>query len=145
AALQTQLPSLTLSTENISVLYKARFANAIVFRYRDENLDVVIKDYTHSPAVIRQTTGRLFIKREHQNLQRLRGLPGVVDNSCMLSPTMLAYPYVEGRSLAELRKQKEKLPVEFFTRMEQLVHEMHERGVVHLDLRNMGNILCDAE
>src|SRR5690606_23148861 len=131
AALQTQVPSLTLSTENISVLHQGRFANAIVFRYKDENLDVVIKDYSHCPAVIRQTIGRLFIKREHRNLQRLRGLSSVVGNSRMLSSTMLAYPYVEGRSLAELRKQKEKLPVEFFTRMEQLVHEMHERGVVH--------------
>lgn len=145
AALQTQFPSLTLSTENISVLHKGRFANAIVFRYRDKNLDVVIKDYSHCPAVIRQTIGRLFIKREHRNLQRLRGLPGVVENSCMLSPTMLAYPYVEGRSLAELRKEKEKLPVDFFQKMEELVHGMHERGVVHLDLRNMGNVLCSAE
>lgn len=145
AALQEQFPSLALSTENLSVLHKGRFANAIVFRYRDENLDLVIKDYTHCPLVLRHSIGRLFIGREHKNLQRLRGLDGVAADSFRLSPIMLAYPYVEGRSLAELRKNRQKLPVEFFGKMEKLVQQMHERGVVHLDLRNMGNILCTEE
>lgn len=145
AALQKQFPSRSFSQEKISVLHKGRFANAIVFRYRDDNLDLVIKDYSHCPMILRQSIGRLFIDREHKNLQRLRGLSALTENSYKLSPIMLAYPYVEGRSLADLRKQKEKLPVEFFQTMEQRVAEMHERGVVHLDLRNMGNILCTAE
>lgn len=145
AALQEQLPSHSLSPDNISVLHQGRFANAIVFRYQDEDLDLVIKDYSHCPAPLKQSIGRLFIKREHQNLRRLQGLSGVVEKSRKLTPTMLAYPYVEGRSLAELRKRKEKLPVEFFLKMEQLVHDMHQRGVVHLDLRNLGNILCSTE
>lgn len=143
AALQSHLPSITLSTDNISVLHRGRFANAIVFRYRDENLDLVIKDYTHCPLIFRQTIGRLFISREHKNLQRLRGLGGVVGDSYRLSPIMLAYPYVKGRSLKQLRKKEEKLPIEFFTEMEQLVAGMHERGIVHLDLRNLGNVLCN--
>lgn len=145
AALQARFPSLYLSTENISILHKGRFANAIVFRYQDDDLDLVIKDYRHSPLIFRESIGRLFIAREHKNLQRLRGLSAVTDNSYKLSPIMLAYPFIEGRSLAELRKAKEKLPVEFFKKMELRVAEMHERGVVHLDLRNMGNILCGAD
>lgn len=145
AALQEHFPTLAPSIDNLSVLHKGRFANAIVFRYKDETLDLVVKDYTQCPAVLRHSIGRLFIGREHKNLQRLRGLAGVAEDSYKLSPIMLAYPYVEGRSLAELRKKKEKLPVEFFQQMEQLVKDMHARGIVHLDLRNMGNILCNAE
>lgn len=145
AALQNHFPTLALSSEHLSVLHKGRFANAIVFRYQDENLDLVIKDYNHCPWILRNSIGRLFIGREHKNLQRLRGLSVVTGDSYRLSPIMLAYPYIEGRSLAELRKKKEKLPVAFFKKMERGVAEMHERGVVHLDLRNMGNILCTAE
>src|SRR5690554_7326941 len=70
AALQEQLPSHSLSPDNISVLHQGRFANAIVFRYQDEDLDLVIKDYSHCPAPLKQSIGRLFIKREHQNLRR---------------------------------------------------------------------------
>src|SRR5690606_40927621 len=85
AALQTQFPSLTLSTENISVLHKGRFANAIVFRYRDENLDVVIKDYSHCPAVIRQTIGR----RSEEHTSELQSRENIVCRLLLARTQML--------------------------------------------------------
>lgn len=142
-ALQERFPSYSLSLDNITLMHKGRFANALVFRYQDEHLDVVIKDYSHCAPALRHTIGRLFINREYKNLKRLRGLSGIAADSCMLNPAMLVYPYEEGQSLTELRNQNEELPVEFFTKMEALVRDMHKEGVVHLDLRNMGNVLCN--
>lgn len=141
-ALQRRFPEAHLSPDNLSVLHKGRFANAIVFRYHDEHLDLVVKDYSHCPWILRNTIGRFFITREAKNLQRLHGTDSVVSESYRLSPIMLAYPFTPGVALRTLRHKHVLLPTEFFYAMEKRVAEMHERNVVHLDLRNLGNVLC---
>src|SRR5690606_2418709 len=122
-----------------------RFANAIVFRYRDDDYDLVIKDYSHCPAIVRKTVGRLFIAHEAKTLKRLQGIQGVAPQGYKLSDLMLAYPYTEGSSLSVLRRRGKRLPPAFFRELEGTVRQMHQRGVVHLDMRNLGNILCGQD
>jgi len=135
----------SFTLNSLEVLHRGRYANAVVFRYQDGKHDLVIKDFTHSPWMIRLTLGRLFIAREERNLDRLKGIRGIAPYACRLGKWTLAYPYIEGASLKELGKRGERLPVTFFHELEQLVAEMHQRGVVHLDLRNSGNVLCGAD
>lgn len=142
AALQQQFGDRTLSTEYLSILHRGRFANAIVFRYRDASYDLVIKDYSHCPWLLRHTIGRLFIGREAKNLRRLGMLDAVVGASHRATPVMLVYPYVGGMPLKALFREQVALPASFFHQMEQQIHAMHQHNVVHLDLRNLGNVLC---
>lgn len=145
AALRKNFSPHPFSVENLTVIHQGRFANAIVFRYRDNDYDLVIKDYSHCPTIVRKTVGRLFIAHEAKILKRLQGIQGVAPQGYKLSELMLAYPYIEGSSLSVLRRRGKRLPPAFFRELESTVRQMHHRGVVHLDMRNLGNILCGQD
>lgn len=144
-ALQLYFDEDTFIPNSLKILHRGRYANAIIYHYRDENHDLSIKDFSNSPPVIRLTLGRLFIRREEKILNRLRGIRGIVPYTCRLGKYTLAYPYIEGESLKSLRKNRERLPETFFHELERLVAHMHQSGVVHLDLRNPGNILYSTD
>lgn len=140
--LQQHFPEHGFAADQLAVLHKGRFANAVVYRYHDEQLDLVIKDFQHSPWLVRKTFARMFVNQELKALQKLQGIPGVSGEHYRLSKVGLAYTHINGTPLRTLSKQKQQLPVEFFKDLERMVSSMHRRGLVHLDLRNMGNILC---
>lgn len=140
-ALARQFPDRSFAYDKLTVMHKGRFANAIVFRYCDDGLDLVIKDFSHCPLPVRWTAGRFFIGREAKALGRLGGIKGVAASHYRLSPLMLAYPFIAGQPLRSLTRSGETLPRGFFESLEKMVGQMHRRGVVHLDLRNLGNVL----
>jgi RIO-like serine/threonine protein kinase len=143
--LQRQFPLHTFTPESLTVVHKGRFANAVVYRYKDDKFDLVIKDFSRSPWFIRKTFAPLSVNQEYKGLSRLSELGAVADQFCRLSPIAVAYNYIEGTPLRTLIHEEKKLPVDFFQDLERQVAKMHRKGVVHLDLRNMGNILCGAD
>lgn len=124
---------------SLVTVQRGRFGNAIVYRYRDALNDWIIKDFHHSPWWMRRTFARFFVNQEYRALSHLHGIHGVASEVHRLSPLTVAYPYVKGTPLANLPKGS--VPREFFLRMETLVDAMHARNMVHLDLRNLGNVL----
>jgi len=131
--------------DNLSVLHRGRFANAVVYRYKDDYFDLVIKDFQHSPWFVRNTFARLFINQEYKALKCLNGMNGVSNEFYRLSSIGIAYAFIEGVPLRTLRKEGRTLPKTFFNQLEHMVFEMHHRGLVHLDLRNLGNIIVGAD
>ena len=145
AELHAQFPAHQFSPEGLSVVHTGRFANAIVYRYKDAKFDLIIKDFQHSPWWVRKTIAPLFINQEYKGLTRLQDVDGVVDNFCRLSSIAIAYDFIEGTPLRQLALQQQHLPSDFFKEFERLVAKMHRRGVVHLDLRNLGNVICSKD
>ncbi|KAA1156287.1 serine/threonine protein kinase [Pseudoalteromonas fuliginea] len=145
AQLQQQFSEHTFVQHRLSVVHKGRFANAIVYRYKDDGFDLIIKDFSQSPWFIRKSFARISVNQEYKGLSRLSELDAVANRFCSLSPIAVAYNYIEGTSLRSLIHQGKKLPVDFFSELERQVAKMHRKGIVHLDLRNMGNILCGAD
>ncbi|HEA15968.1 MAG TPA: serine/threonine protein kinase [Pseudoalteromonas prydzensis] len=143
--LQQQFPDHQFTVNNLKVMHRGRFANAIVYRYTDLQLDLVIKDFQHSPWWVRKTFAPLSVNQEYKGLARLAGITGVSGRFLRLSPLAVAYDYIEGTPLKQLVQQNKVLPVSFFKDFERLVALMHRRGVVHLDLRNLGNVLCSHD
>ncbi|MEL0638102.1 RIO1 family regulatory kinase/ATPase [Marinomonas sp. TI.3.20] len=143
--LAERFPQRDFHVDNLSVLHKGRFANAIVYRYKDDHFDFVIKDFQHSPWFVRKTLARLFINQEYKALKRLNGMDGVSDEYHRLSSIGIAYAFIEGVPLRTLSKQGEKIPKAFFNQLEHMVSEMHRRGLVHLDLRNLGNVILGKD
>ena len=143
--LQQQFPEHQFVADNLKVVHTGRFANAIVYRYTDQQLDLMIKDFQHSPWWVRKTFAPLSVNQEYKGLARLAGITGVSGRFLRLSPIAVAYDYITGTPLKQLVQQKQVLPVSFFKDFERLVALMHRRGVVHLDLRNLGNVLCSDD
>lgn len=129
----------------VELLRAGKYGNARVYRYRDGKHDLVVKDFSHCPWWFRLTLGRFYVYRECLMLRLLQGVRGVAGEVRRLGPFSLAYGFVEGKSLAGLADENARLPPEFFRRWHALTMAMHARGVAHLDMRNLGNILLGAD
>ena len=145
AQLQQKFPEHSFVQHHLSVVHKGRFANAIVYRYKDDKFDLIVKDFSQSPWLIRKTFARLSVNQEYKGLSRLAQLDAVVNRYSRLSPIAVAYDYIKGTPLRSLIHEGKTLPVNFFKDLEHQVAKMHRQGIVHLDLRNMGNILCGSD
>lgn len=78
--------------------------------------------------------------RERDLYAAVHDLPGVPHCLGPLSDTGLVHVFVEGHPL----QRDERVDDEFFPRLEQLLAEMHRRGIAYVDLEKRENILVDA-
>lgn len=136
-------PNCNIKRENLSLLNEGKFANATVFRYKDKNLDLTIKDFSGSPWLVRKTFGKLFINLEYNNLVKLSNNPSIAKNPKKLSECTLAFGFIEGKALKFFPKSS--IEKDFFLKLEKNVKAMHSKNIVHLDLRNLGNILVGKD
>lgn len=124
-------------------LARGRIANADLLLVECGGRRWVVKDYQTCPGWVRQIIGRWFVSRELKALQRLQGIPGIAEHPLRVDAFALAYCFVEGRALNEYRAGQ--LSADFFLAMESTVKSMHTRGIAHLDLRNLGNVLVSED
>jgi len=126
------------------MLARGRWANADLSLFETDSTTWVIKDFSPCKAPIRYTLGKFMVRRELQALKRLQGIPGIAAEPFRLNPFAVAYHYIPGTTLKEARRTGAVTP-DFFLLLEELVQRMHERGIVHLDIRYMRNILITPE
>ncbi|MBM94166.1 MAG: serine/threonine protein kinase [Legionellales bacterium] len=136
----------SIQADDLVILKKGHCANAYVYQYHEPKTQqsFVVKDFSHSPAVVRMTFGRFNMGIEYRALMQLRDLKGI-QAVTRLGPYTLRYPFIKGYTLWRCREMGEQLPDCFFEQLEQLTHAIHQRGRVHLDLRNLSNILRGEE
>lgn len=140
--MDTALPDRSLLNDQTPhYLSRGRLANSDVRLIHIDNQAWVVKDFSACPFFIKQTVGRLMIRREVRALQLLSDIPGVPQNVIKIDSFALAYHYVEGRPLTSISSAS--ISLSFFLAFEHLVQALHRRGIAHLDLRNSGNVLMD--
>lgn len=127
--------------ENLILLSSGSYANARVFRYTKGGVELTIKSFEHCPWWIRLLVARTVARIEYQCLNRLQGLHGVTSRVLLLDRYTVAFSYISGESLRKIYRNRQHLPKRFFIEMEKRVRAMHRRGQVHLDLRNLGNVI----
>ena len=128
-----------LDPSRCRVLSRGRWANADLYLFHQGESTWVVKDFAPCPPLIRETWGRLLIRREFGALSRLHGICGIPNAISMIDARAFCYAYIPGRTLREV--SSEEIAPGFFPALETLVERMHQRNVVHLDLRNRRNIL----
>lgn len=104
-----------------------------------DGVKFVMKDWSRRPWWSRQTWCRVAAHREIKVYERLRGMYGVPQLICTLGHHGFIMEWLDARPLPR-RKMRDFLGLEFFVRLDELVEEMHRRGVAHGDLRRR-NIL----
>lgn len=128
-----------LTRGNLQVITRGRWGNADLYKFSWENEDWVVKDFSPCSPVVREVWGRFLIQREFLALSRLQGIAGIPAAPFLLDRYALCYHFIPGGTLKETRA--EQIPDDFFFHLEALVLKMHQRQMVHLDLRNRRNIL----
>lgn len=128
-----------LAHHEAGVLRAGRWAKPAVLHYRLSSGGWVVKDYAHCVWVMRWTSGLLSLRRELKALRRLAGIEGVPQDTFRVDKWALAYRMIDGVPVRKVHPGR--LPSHFFNSAEALVCQMHGRQVVHLDMRNGGNLI----
>jgi RIO-like serine/threonine protein kinase len=94
-------------------------------------------------SLVRNVIGRFLVRREARALVGLAGRPTTPQAPFRVDAHALAYRYLEGLNLRDARATPGP---GFFPDLERTVRDMHATGrLVHLDLRNAGNILVTQD
>lgn len=116
------------------------WGNGDVYEATDPHGDrAVIKTYRGRRAWI----GKILVRREIRAYERLRGVPGIPDLLPSASDDTLALADVNAKAIVYSVTPNNCALVR--ARLEALATAMHQRRVYHMDLRNRGNILIDAQ
>ena len=115
----------------------------VVTRVEHKGRPAVLKDYRRKNLFTRRFLAPRLVRREFELLRQLEGIRGIPRAYAILDRSALVLEYVEGRTFSKFHAGE--LPDPVFHRLAALVGEIHDRGVVHLDLRQKKNILVTSD
>jgi hypothetical protein len=113
--------------------------------------DILMVDTPHGPAIIKDFNrkslivrwyGRWQIRREASIYRRLSGLRGVPRYFGRIGKNAMAIEFIPGERISHWRRRE--IPPALFDRLWDLIQGIHDRGIVHIDLRKRDNILVDG-
>jgi RIO-like serine/threonine protein kinase len=106
---------------------------------RAEEARWVVKDYANGGPLFKRLLGAYLVWRERVALDRAQGLVGVPGLVGTLGPYALVTVLVDAVEVTSA--PPDLLDADFFEQLDELVDGLHALGVVHGDLKNLGNIL----
>ncbi len=115
-------------------------ASVYIEQCEPDGREVIVKDFSHSPLILRKTLCRLFLNREIKALQRLKNVDGI--------PRLLGR-YGEDGFVMELINGQHPSRQQFRdseildTKLQKLLNDMHQAGVTHNDVRMKNIIISD--
>jgi len=143
AAERRPLPSRSeLAIQAGRVLSRGGWGNPDVTLFETRHGPVVVKDFAPRAAWL-HPLGRFIMRRERRAYRQLVGHPRVPRLLGELDPLALCFEYRPGEMLT--RSITGRLPPAFLDELREALSGMHERGVVHLDLRHRSNLLAGRD
>ncbi|MBI1848829.1 MAG: hypothetical protein HYR85_00645 [Planctomycetes bacterium] len=104
---------------------------------------IVVKDFFERGFVMRNVFGPILIRREARAYRRLEGIEGIPRFLGRLDRHALVLEYIEGRTLSG--RERGRLDGAFFAEMDATLRRIHDRGIVHCDLRQKRNVLVTPD
>ena len=123
--------------KNSIVVIKGGVVKPDLNRVEAEGHVLMVKDVRGKTFFPRWTLGLWLIRKEWKIYSVLAGVKGVPQPVERIDRFAFAMEFVAGRPI----HRGETLLPSFFSKLEQILKEIHSRGVVHMDLRHKGNIL----
>lgn len=130
-----------LAARTLRVLHHGRARNPDVLLVATPDGPVVVKDFAPRGPFVRALLGPWLQRREMRAYRALAGHPAVPRLLGPIDALAFAVEYRPGRRMS--RRLAGTLAPGFVARLSDAVRAMHERGVVHLDLRHRSNVLVD--
>lgn len=116
------------------------WTKAEVRREERDGRPVIVKDYSPRSHLVRLLYGRPTLRREAEVYRRLARVPGVPAALGFEGPDILVLELAPGRPLSEIPPRS--LPAAVFDALDQVLEEIHARGVAIADLHR-SNVLVD--
>ncbi len=125
----------------LKIIQKGKWGNSDVYLHGYNTGLFVVKTFAHHSWFIRNTIGSLLIAREYKALKRLAPCKGTCNDAIRLGKFTLSYRYVKGQNLSSYARRNNFIDSRFFPDLEKAVKEMHDYGIVHLDIRTGSNVI----
>ena len=122
-------------------LTKGNFGKPDLNQVEVEGRSLMIKDVGRKKFFLRWTLGLWLIHKEWKIYSRLTGIKGIPRPIERVDRFSFAMEFIPGRPIL----RGESLPPSFFHELERVLGDIHERGIVHMDLRHKGNILVSEK
>lgn len=120
-----------------------QYSNADLFLYHDAAGGLfILKTFENKHVLVRNSIGRFLIRREARALEALSHLPGIPADVRRTGPFSLVMRQIAGQALSESGLT---LSSDFLIELERRIEAIHGAGYAHLDLRNLGNIICGED
>ncbi len=129
-----------LPSQNLEVLRKPSRTRPTLWLMEQNNIRAVVKDYSSNRFLYRNTFGRFLLWRERKAYRRLKGLRGVPTCYRVIDGLALVIEKISGRNIEGLENEG-GLPEKFFEQLQEVVENVHSRGLAHCDLKRAPNIL----
>lgn len=120
---------------------KGNFGKPDLNRVEVEGRCLMVKDVRGQHLFLRWTLGLWLIDKEWKIYSRLAGIKGIPRPVERIDRFAFAMEFIPGKPVL----RREPVPASFFRELERILGDVHERGVVHMDLRHKGNILVSEE
>lgn len=133
----------SLARRTLARLNKSGWRRAEVLLLRDDGGTVVVKDFASRRGWVRRHFGAWVVRRELRAYRRLAGVEGIPRLLGEVDAQAFVLEHRPGEMLT--RALRGRVGPEFVARLRQIVVTMHERGVVHGDLRHRSNVLVDED
>jgi len=127
--------------KNSIPLVKGSFGKPDLNRTKVGERILMVKDVRGRSFFFRWTLGLWLIQKEWRIYSRLAGIKGIPQPVERIDRFAFAMEFIPGGPI----QREEALLPSFFQALEQVLREIHSRGVVHLDLRHKGNILLSEK
>lgn len=122
-------------------LKKKRIYGPDVHLIHRDGMALVEKTYRRRPWIVKKT-GSQLVRWEayiYSKLEGVTGIPGVIPSP---DPYTITTTFMGGHNLmTKISKPDEA----YFKRLEELIEAVHQKGVMHLDMRNRRNYGMDEE
>ncbi len=148
-----------LPKKSCRILREPTNTRPTIWLIEERGTRAVIKDFSSSGFVFRNTVGRLLIWREAKAYRQVEGIEGVPAFYGVIQGMALAVEEIKGINLEELERQIRPLKLDpglkdeevlkaasrfsadLFKKLKELVDHIHDRGIVHCDLKRTPNIM----
>jgi predicted Ser/Thr protein kinase len=130
-----------LRSGRLSFLQKGKWGKADILLAETDRGKAIVKDFSGKILPVRWY-GRWQIRREASIYRRLSGISGVPRYYGRIGKNAMAIEFIQGERISHWKRRD--LPPALFSRLWNLIMEIHARGIVHIDLRKRDNILVNA-
>ena len=126
---------------NVRLHQKGKWGKADILLMETGRGKAIVKDFGRKILPVRWY-GRWQIRREASIYRRLSGIAGVPRYYGRIGKNAMAIEFIQGERISQWKRRE--LPPALFSRLWDLIEEIHSRGIVHIDLRKRDNILINA-
>jgi tRNA A-37 threonylcarbamoyl transferase component Bud32 len=106
----------------------------------EDGVRAIVKDFSTSRFVFRNTAGRFLVWREARAYKRMKDLEGVPALYGTINGLALVIREIPGTSIEDL-EDRVRIPETFFSDLKDLVSRIHARGLAHCDLKRAPNTI----